>query len=53
MVTERCMRPMVRIEEGYVLNVHSRIRTEAVGGRHRTEAGTSHCCLRLQLPGLS
>jgi hypothetical protein len=31
MVTERRVRPMVRIGHGYVLNVRSRIRTEAAG----------------------
>lgn len=31
MVTERRVRPMARIEKGYVLNVRSRIRTEAAG----------------------
>ena len=29
MVTERRVRPMARIEKGYVLNVRSRIRTES------------------------
>jgi len=31
MVTERRVRPMVRIEKGYVLKARSRVRTEAAG----------------------